>query len=170
MLTLLLAIAAQATPAPPPVAPPPCISADHRAFDFWVGEWVVTPNGADKPVADSRIEKLYGGCAIRENWMPYKGTGGGSLSSFDPSDRRWHQRWVDSSGAQVDFDGGMAGKAMILTGLWRGVIGPGQDALIRMTYTPNADGSVRQHGEQSTDHGVTWGPSFDFIYRPKPRK
>ena len=33
----------------------------------------------------------------------------------------------------------------------QGVLGPGKDALIRMTYSKNADGSVRQHGEQSTD-------------------
>jgi hypothetical protein len=55
----------------------------------------------------------------------------------------------------------------VLTGNWRNVNGPGQDALIRMTYSENADGSVRQHGEQSTDHGLTWTNSFDFIYRKK---
>lgn len=168
LAALLLALAGQATPAKPP-PPPPCASADHRAFDFWVGEWVVTPNGADKAIADSRIERLYGGCAIRENWMPYKGTGGGSLSSYDSSDRQWHQHWVDSSGARVVFAGGVAGSAMVLTGLWPKLIGPNQDALIRMTYSRSADGSVRQHGEQSTDHGLTWSTSFDFIYRPKPR-
>ena len=30
----------------------------------------------------------------------------------------------------------------------------------------NADGSVRQFGEQSTDEGKTWTPSFDLTYRP----
>ena len=30
----------------------------------------------------------------------------------------------------------------------------------------NADGSVRQFGEQSSDEGKTWVPSFDFTYRP----
>jgi len=34
-----------------------------------------------------------------------------------------------------------------------------------MTYSLGADGSVRQHGEASEDHGLTWGPSFDFTYR-----
>ena len=162
---VLFLIQAATAPSPPP--PPPCQSASHRDFDFWVGEWVVTPNGSDKALADSRIERLYGGCAIRENWMPYGKSGGGSLSSFDPADGRWHQRWVDSSGTTVDFDGGMAGRTMVLTGLWRNVIAPGQHALVRMSYTPNADGSVRQHGEQSTDNGISWSTSFDFIYRPK---
>src|SRR4051812_40803361 len=90
------------TPAKAP-PPSPCASSDHRAFDFWVGSWDVTPNGSEKLVAHSLIERLYGGCAIRENWMPLKGTGGGSLSSWVPEEKAWRQAWVDSSGARVDF-------------------------------------------------------------------
>ena len=150
-----------------PAVSPACTSADHRGFDFWVGEWVVTPRGATQPVAESRIEKLYGGCAIRETWMPYAGAGGGSLSGYDAFDKRWHQRWIDKSGTRVDFEGGLNGRSMVLTGLWRGVAGPGRDALVRMTYSAQEDGSVRQHGEQSKDQGATWATSFDFIYRPK---
>ena len=33
------------------------------------------------------------------------------------------------------------------------------------TYSKEADGSVRQFGEQSTDKGKTWAPAFDFTYR-----
>jgi len=55
---------------------------------------------------------------------------------------------------------------MVLTGWWPAVGGPGKDGLVRMTYTRNADGSVRQHGEVSYDQGVGWATSFDFTYRP----
>src|SRR3954462_11616522 len=97
------ALAAQ-TPAP---APPRCATPDHRAFDFWVGKWDVYPSGANTLIAHSLIERLYGGCAIRENWMPLKGAGGGSLSSWVPDEKAWRQTWVDSSGGRVDFKGGM---------------------------------------------------------------
>ncbi len=168
MIALLLPIALQtATPATPPPPPTPCASAEHRQFDFWVGSWEVTPNiNGAAPVANSRIEKLYGGCGIRENWMPLNGTGGGSLNSYDPADGRWHQHWLDSSGVTVDFVGGMAGKEMVLTGWWKNIGGSGSHALIRMRYNRQDDGSVRQHGEQSLDHGLSWTTSFDFIYRP----
>ena len=33
--------------------------------------------------------------------------------------------------------------------------------------TPNPDGTVRQFGEASGDHGQTWQPSFDFTYHPR---
>lgn len=167
MIASLLLLAAQT--AAPPAAPPPspaCSTAAHGAFDFWVGDWTVSPNGHDKvPVAHSKIEKLYSGCAVRENWMPLKGEGGGSLNSVDPETGRWQQTWIGSQPGRVEFEGGLAGSKMVLTGFWRGVNGPGQDGLIRMSYTPIDKDTVRQHGEISTDQGLTWSDSFDFIYR-----
>lgn len=162
-------------PPPPPAVPSPpgpplvqsaCTTPEYRAFDFWVGEWDVFPNGSEAQVATSSIEAMFAGCAIRETWKPLKGGGGGSFSHYDGERRYWRQAWVDSSGARVDFDGGPVGGKMVLTGQWANVVAKGQDALIRMTYSKNADSSVRQYGEQSTDHGLTWTTSFDFIYRP----
>lgn len=164
---ILLALAVQSTaPSPTPTPPPPaCNSAAYRALDFWVGEWAVSQTGQPAVMAHSRIDKLHAGCVIREQWMPQKGAGGSSLSAYDAADGRWHQRWIDGSGTTVDFDGGAVGDRMVLTGWWRGLIAPGQDGLVRMTYSRNPDGSVRQLGEQSIDHGLTWQPSFDFTYR-----
>ncbi len=151
-----------APPAPPPAA---CDTAEGRQFDFWVGRWSVSPRAhPERHVADSLIEKLYQGCAIRENWMPLQaGQDGGSLSSYVVADAGWRQTWVDTSGARVDFKGGWNGRAMVLTGLWPQPGHPTQ--LTRMTYTAASDGSVRQLGESSDDNGATWQPSFDFIYR-----
>jgi hypothetical protein len=141
-----------------------CDSPESRQFDFWVGRWRVSPtNQPDRHVADSVIEKLYGGCAVRENWMPLKGDEGGSLNSYVPQTRQWRQTWVDATGARVDFSGGWDGKAMVLTGLWPQPDHPTQ--LTRMTYTLQSDGAVRQLGETSDDQGKTWNPSFDFLYR-----
>lgn len=161
MIPMLAFLLVQAQPAPPPA----CSGPEHRQFDFWVGEWTVTATGKDKVVATSLIEKLYGGCAVRENWMPLAGTPGGSLNNY--YEGSWRQTWVDAANSRVDFVGGLVDGKMVLSGLWKGVLGPGKDALIRMTYSKNADGSVRQHGEQSTDAGKTWSTNFDFTYHPK---
>jgi hypothetical protein len=154
MLAGLLAGAAQAAAVPPPS----CTAAEYHQLDFWVGRWDVYPTGADKLVAHSLIEPVYG-CGIRENWMPVGKAGGGSLSIYVPDEKHWEQFWIDSSGTRAFFTGGWDGKAMVITGKWGG-------PLVRMSYSRNADGSVRQHGEQSTDEGKTWAPSFDFTYRP----
>lgn len=165
-LALMQATAAQTPASPPaPAKPPACESDAYAGFDFWLGEWDVYPNGKDTKVADSRIQRLHNGCAVLESWMPLKGAGGTSLNHYDAHTARWHQKWVGSSPGAVEFSGGNTDGKMVLTGNWPSPGAP--HTLIRMTYTPNADGSVRQYGEASTDHGISWQTSFDFIYRPK---
>lgn len=165
VLALLQAAAAQ-TPAPSAAAPPPaCDGAGYDGFDFWLGDWDVYPNGKDTKVADSRILRMHSGCAVLESWMPLKGAGGTSLNHYDVQTGIWHQKWVGSSPGAVHFSGGVADGNIVLTGNWPSPGAP--HTLIRMTYTPDADGNVRQHGEASTDHGISWQTSFDFIYRPK---
>ena len=161
---LMAAQAASATPAPttapaPAAAPPPCSSPEHRQFDFWVGKWDVYPTGKDKLVAHSLIESVYGGCGVRENWMPLGKPGGGSLNIYLPEEKHWEQFWIDSEGTRATFVGGWNGSAMVIQGKWGG-------PLVRISYSKNADGSVRQFGEQSTDDGKTWSPQFDLTYRP----
>jgi len=174
LLVLQDAAAAPATPPTPP-KPPSCEGKNYEALDFWVGEWDVFVTGSEtqedgtpRIVASSKIEKLYSGCAIRENWMPRSPNQGGSLSGYNPKTGKWEQTWIGSSPGQVYFEGGAVDGAMVLVGTWANVGGPGVDGLIRMTYTPNEeDGSVRQFGQVSYNHGVNWAPSFDFTYRSK---
>jgi hypothetical protein len=149
-------------------AVPACDTPESHQLDFWVGKWEVHPNGADKIVAHSLIEKKYSGCAIRENWMPLGKEltgGGGSLTSYDTRLKRWRQTWVDSSGSRVDFDGGLSDGAMTISGTWPNFAGPGKDALVNMHYQLQPDGQVRQWAEASTDRGKSWTPAFDFLYR-----
>ena len=156
-----------AVPIPPAAPPAKCTGEEFDALDFWLGEWDVYPEGKDAPIARSRIEKLYSGCAVRENWMPLKGAGGGSLNAYDPATGRWHQTWVGSAPGPVYFVGGPANGGMVLTGYWKGSGPGGEDGLTRMTYTRRPDGSVRQHGQFSDDHGIIWQTTFDLIYRPR---
>ena len=168
----LLQASPEAADAGAPATPPPaCESEAHSSFDLWVGEWDVFPNGGPKgggaQVGNSRVERLSSGCTIREQWMPFKGGGGISQSWVNHRTGRWEQTWVGSDGKRVDFEGGVVGNDMVLTGYWDDIGGPGVDALVRMTYSKQEDGSVRQQGEASTDHGLSWQTAFDFIYRPK---
>ena len=166
-LALLQAASGQAAQTPPAPPPPSCEAEEFKALDFWVGEWDVFPAGSDRQVAESKIEKLYAGCAIRENWMPLRGRGGGSLSGYDPKTGRWHQTWFGSSPGPVFFEGGPVDGVMAITGVWPGSGPNGEDGLTRMSYSQLEGGAVRQHGEFSGDHGLTWTTTFDFIYRPK---
>ena len=168
-MLLLLAFALQA--ATPPKTPAGCDTPESHQWDFWVGSWEVRPNGVDKVIAHSLVEKRYTGCAIRENWMPLGrevAGGGGSLSLYDGKRKQWRQVWVDSSGTRVDLDGGFKDGIMTITGNWPNYAGPGKDALVTMRYQLMPSGEVRQWAEQSVDNGKTWQPGFDFLYRRAP--
>ena len=142
---------------------PGCSAAESRQFDFWVGKWdVAQAKAPGKTVANSLIEKLYIGCAVRENWMPLKtNEGGGSLNAYDSVQHKWRQFWVDSDGAITEFVGGWTGKTMILEGPENR---PGKAPQTkRMTFTPKPDGSVEQLGEITAD-GKSWKTEYDLIY------
>lgn len=151
-----------------PPAPIDCTDADHTAFDFWVGDWDVSATGTDTVVARSVISSTAGGCAIEEDYHQNVGPGGVpttyhgvSFSTFDQSGGGvWRQFYMDSNGAVTVFEGGLsADGAMVL-------LAPGRaGAIQRMTVSPEADGSVRQRGETSTDDGATWTRGYDFTYR-----
>jgi len=91
---------------------------------------------------------------------------GGSLNIYVRAEKGWRQTWIDSSGARVDFKGGLIGGKMVLEGVWQDFVAPGKSALVRMTYSQGSDRSVRQLGEASEDNGKSWHSSFDFTYRP----
>lgn len=167
ILALLACPATASAQTSQPQAPvPACNASEYRQFDFWVGEWDVYPAKSDKPVARSVIERLYDGCAIRENWMPLARSGGGSLNSFRPSDGKWHQLWVDSQGSWLEFVGQAASGGMIL----QSSAAETNQPITRMTFSPFPDGTVRQLGETSADGGKSWTTSFDFTYRPRAPK
>ena len=136
---------------------------ERRQFDFWLGEWEVrTPNG--KLAGVNRIEREYDGCVMHERYTTERGYKGESLNSYDAGRKVWHQTWVDNEGTLLLLEGGLRGTSMVLQGQARAE--NGQSTKHRITWTPNADGTVRQHWE-STDAKGKWSTAFDGLYTRK---
>jgi hypothetical protein len=149
--------------APDALAAGPCEGSERRQFDFWLGEWNVrTPDG--KLAGTNSITSEYGGCVLHERYATPRGYSGESLNAYDPARKVWHQTWVDSSGTLLLLEGGLSGKSMVLEGQTVGA--DGQVTRHRITWTPNADGGVRQHWE-STDAKGQWTTAFDGSYTRK---
>lgn len=144
-----------------------CASAEHRAFDFWLGEWLVTAAG--RSAGRNRIEPILDGCALQETWEGSGGGRGRSINAYDASRRVWHQTWVDAQGQVLVLEGGWHDGVMELTGVQR--TGPDAPALRqRITWTPMPGGEVRQLWESSTDEGRTWSVVFDGRYVRVPAR
>jgi hypothetical protein len=135
----------------------------NRDFDFWIGEWTVTNQESGELAGWNVIEAVFGGRVLVERYSTPQGFEGTSLNAYDESGGRWHQCWMDSSGGVLDLYGGLVDGVMLMKGETRGEGGRGQ--LEQITWTPNPDGSVRQHWVQSTDDGGTWTTVFDGLYR-----
>jgi hypothetical protein len=140
-----------------------CDAIEHRQFDFWLGEWNVrTPDG--KLAGVNSIKREYDGCVLHERYSTARGYSGESLNMYDAGRKVWHQTWVDTSGALLLLEGGLRAGSMVLEG--QSSDANGQITKHRITWTPNPNGTVRQHWE-STDADGKWITAFDGTYSRK---
>jgi hypothetical protein len=141
-------------------AAPPCEAAVHRQFDFWIGAWdVFKPDGS--LAGRNRIGKRYDGCVLHEQYETPAGYRGESLNVHDAGRRVWHQTWVDNGGTLLLLEGSLRDGSMVMEGATTAA--DGKVTRHRITWTPNRDGSVRQHW-QSAVAGAAWTTVFDGRY------
>ena len=147
----------------PGCAPVACASAEHRQFDFWIGEWdVKNPQGLQ--AGTSSVQLILGKCIIYENWSSGSGSDGKSFNIYDVNDKKWHQTYVDDKGTFTHYIGGLVNGEMAVIA---DTPVAGKSTLAKMTFSKLPNGDVRQHGENSTDEGKSWTTTFDLIYSRK---
>lgn len=135
--------------------------ADKRIFDFWAGEWEVSY--LNQPAGTSSVQLILGDCVVFENWESVSGTSGKSFNYYDAGEDHWRQIWVDDTGGVIEFTGHVRDGVMYYTATTHDPES-GAATLQKLTFTPNADGTVRQFWEQSVDDGETWTVAFDGLY------
>jgi hypothetical protein len=162
MLSALILLALAQSAAPAPDATTRCPAAEHRQFDFWIGDWDVRgPQG--QLLGHNRITSILGGCALQEEWSSAGGKVlGVSINAYDPADRRWHQAWVDTGPSRLALVGGIVDGRMVME--QRTAKPGGATDVQRVTWGPLPDGRLRQHWEASADGGKTWKTAFDGYY------
>ena len=154
---------AASKPAPPAK---PCVSAEFRQFDFWLGDWDVTASNG-KVAGKNRITPILGGCALREEWRGTSGLSGTSLNMWGAAGKRWRQTWVDDRGNVLVLVGQYRDAKMSLEGEAPG--DNGATVRNRITWSRLSEGRVRQLWETSRDGGKTWGVEFDGTYVARER-
>jgi tetratricopeptide (TPR) repeat protein len=141
----------------------PCMyDAKYRAFDFWIGEWVVRDEKGGK-VASDRVKQAESGCAIVGLWTDQFGHTGTSLTWFDPRTQKWRQTRVSATGTFIDSSGNLDRRgAMVMDGDL--VTTSGHTGKVKTSWEPRADGTVRLLVQQSDDGGKTWITAVDATY------
>ncbi|NMM47370.1 NHL repeat-containing protein [Marinigracilibium pacificum] len=137
-----------------------CRTVDHRAFDFWLGNWNVY-DSLGNYLGHNNVELVQNGCVIKENW--FSGASkytGSSYNFYDSNSKSWHQSWIDNVGGVLLLSGGIVDGSMVLISDTTSI---DQN---RITWTPKNDGSVTQLWESSNDKGSSWAKLFEGIYMP----
>jgi len=141
------------------VKPKPCISTNHRAFDFWLGEWEVTTPSRKGWKAHNSIKLSNDGCSINEHYITAGGYQGQSINFYDSKNQHWHQTWIDNQGGALYLSGNFIDGAMVMS-----------DKTNRITWTLLSDKRVRQHWQTTADSGKTWTTAFDGYYQLQNQK
>jgi len=141
----------------------PCMyDTRFRAFDFWVGDWVVRDAQGQK-VGSDRVKQAENGCAITAQWTDHFGRTGTSLTWFDPRRGHWEQTRVGAAGTFVRAEGDLDDKGrMVLEGDL--VVTKGDAHKVRTTWTPRSDGTLSMKVQRSDDGGRTWLTTFQGFY------
>lgn len=152
-----------------PSRPAGCNSAQQRQFDFWIGEWDVSPTGSPTMVVgESTISRSAQGCVIEEYWRPYRGAEGHSLNGFDAADGHWHQYYLDATGRQTLYRGDLRDGVMYMDNV--SGAGPGVVAgtRARMNFRALDANTVRQWGENLDAATNAWVVTWDLTYTRRP--
>ena len=130
-----------------------CCSEPYGAFDFWIGTWEVQLADGT-PAGINRITKEQDGCMLREEWTSTNpGITGTSLNFYNADSGLWEQIWVDNQGNLLRLEGGVVDGEMVLSS--RPQLNASNRLITnRITWTPAADGSVRQRWEVLEDQEV----------------
>jgi len=140
-----------------------CCTAKHLEFDFWIGTWNVT-NPEGTVAGKNVIEKIQGQCVLRENWKSANGNYTGTSNNFyNFKTEQWEQIWLDNQGGSLHLKGNKVGNQMIL----KTDEEKNKDGIPfyhRITWTHNADGTVRQYWETVTN-GTDVTVAFDGLYK-----
>jgi hypothetical protein len=139
-----------------------CSASTYHQFDFWIGDWDVFEEGGSVEEAHATVTRVQDGCGLRELYSGKDGSGGESLSMYDPAIAEWQQTWVSNRGQIVVIHGDLQGQRMVLSGTDHG---PTSQRLVRGVWQPEKNG-VRETAERSSDGGKTWTPWFDLSFRP----
>ena len=140
-----------------------------HALDFWLGTWSVSSLG--QIVGTNRVEAILKGCAVMEHWRDVEGGEGQSVFYYDRAADRWKQLWLTDRAfrrggtkEKSELREHTSAERIVFQGQYRDPAS-GLTITDRTTLSRQADATVRQLIEISTDSGKTWRTTFDALYR-----
>lgn len=165
--------------ATPGISKAACEAAEHRQFDFWVGQWNVQnfQKRPDAPedtklyetgTATADIQPILDGCAVVEHWegrlLPDRRILGFSLRSWDPETERWHVvlNWpAPAAPSFFEIEGAFSGDH-------GDFIFPGrQGGFVRYRFSGTQGGEPRWAGASAEQREGPWTDFWRMHFTPR---
>ena len=145
-------------------SPCSCCTDDHKAFDFWVGDWSVYNTGGII-IGTNKVVKMEGGCVLQENWKASNNSNTGtSYNYFDLSDSTWNQVWISSTGNVLNLKGNLnkEGVMVLKSKLVQSSKGSYYN---QINWTKNDNGTVTQRWDILNENLAPLSKAFEGIYK-----
>jgi hypothetical protein len=144
-----------------------CDAAAHRALDYLIGEWRIVETASGKFYADNQVERIHGGCGIRENLRMRGGVLGTSTSFFSSAERLWHMFFHDSLGFYAHLTGftNREGRQELTTDV-RFPASAAQVRKARQVFSRDETGRPRQIGYLMDPEDLGWRQVYDLTFCP----
>jgi hypothetical protein len=142
-----------------PQRPPACVQPEQRQFDFWVGEWDVSPTGSPVIVAESSITLADEDCVVIENWRPFRNGSAHSISMYDAQTRHWRQFYAGAAVPLATYTGNLDSEGVLRFDV------DNSAPRTRMNYQRIDANTIRQWGEQFNETTREWSTQWDLTYR-----
>ncbi|MEM8891524.1 MAG: hypothetical protein AAGD28_26325 [Bacteroidota bacterium] len=139
-----------------------CCSEAQKAFDFWIGEWMVYDTTGNK-IGENNILSMQNHCVLQENWKSANSTGT-SYNYYNQQDKSWNQLWVDNQGNPLVLKGNFKEGKMVM----RDELSKqrnGQMAYNQISWEKQEDGSVIQLWLVLDEDGKQLAQLFKGIYK-----
>lgn len=145
--------------------PSGCTDAEHRQFDFWLGEWDIAPTGNAMVVGEATISSRDQGCVMLEEFRPFQGGHGTGLFGYDSVRHKWRQSFLDSNGTYATAEGEFQNN--IMSFLITEPPPPSRfppDMPRRINFQRIDSNTVRQWGERLDPSTHSWVQFLDLTY------
>ncbi|MDX1651470.1 MAG: hypothetical protein R3277_03190 [Brumimicrobium sp.] len=141
-----------------------CCTEQHKAFDFWLGDWTVYNSKGDI-VGHNNLVKMQDECVMQENWVAANGTNTGtSYNFYDQKDSTWNQVWISNTGNILILKGNLNsnGEMVLKSELIEGKKG---NYYNQITWFEDEKKNVIQRWDILSEEGETIKTVFEGIYK-----
>lgn len=138
-----------------------CSSNGSSQLDFMLGNWDFFSKKGEF-LGENNIQLVLGTCTLEEIYESIDGFKTRSVMSYDEVTKSWSNIWTDDFGTTLHFKGKFQNNKLLMKAT--SLNAQGKKTYHRLTYSKNANGTISQIWQKSTNL-KEWETIFNGTYK-----